>query len=337
MSDLIQIEQLHPEKINVLQVFTPEGVDPILKAINDEVKKFTPDMTTKKGREEIASMAYKVAKSKTYLDDLGKKLVAEWKEKSKIVDESRKKIRDTLDSLKDEVRKPLTEWEDREAARIKKYSDAILALKNAPDLVFITSDQIREKLADIEITQVDESWGEFEAIGKEAKEKALVGLKDRLTVFTLREAEQAELKKLREEAAERERADREKKIAEDAATKARLEAEQKAKAEADRIEREKQEAILSQKAAEERVRFLEREKIEAERKAVEEERIRVEQIKQKEIEAQKLRDADVEHRRSINKAAVEALAKEAGVTEDQAKLIVILIAQGKVPSVSIRY
>ena len=52
------------------------------------------------------------------MDSAGKKLVADWKEKAKKVDESRKIARDFLDNLRDEVRRPLTEWEEAEEKRI---------------------------------------------------------------------------------------------------------------------------------------------------------------------------------------------------------------------------
>jgi len=109
-----------PEKINALEIYSEPGkVDPILEEITRKAKDFVPDTSTAKGRAEIKSMAYKVTQSKTYLDDLGKQLVADWKEKAKAVDVSRKKIRDTLDDLKNEVRKPLTDWE-AEQERIKE-------------------------------------------------------------------------------------------------------------------------------------------------------------------------------------------------------------------------
>ncbi|OCS62006.1 hypothetical protein BBZ50_02590 [Escherichia coli] len=50
---------------------------------------FVPDITTAKGRKEIASLAYKVAQTKTYLDGLGKDLVAELKEIPKLIDANR--------------------------------------------------------------------------------------------------------------------------------------------------------------------------------------------------------------------------------------------------------
>jgi flagellar motility protein MotE (MotC chaperone) len=56
-------------------------------------------------------MAHKVARSKTYIDNAGKDLVAELKALPKQIDESRRVVRERLDALKDEVRRPLTEWE----------------------------------------------------------------------------------------------------------------------------------------------------------------------------------------------------------------------------------
>lgn len=63
-------------------------------------------------------MAHKVARSKTYIDNAGKDLVAELKALPKQIDESRRVVRERLDALKDEVRRPLTEWE-AEQDRIK--------------------------------------------------------------------------------------------------------------------------------------------------------------------------------------------------------------------------
>lgn len=59
-----------------------------------------------------------MARSKTYIDNAGKDLVAELKALPKQIDESRRVVRERLDALKDEVRRPLTEWE-AEQERIK--------------------------------------------------------------------------------------------------------------------------------------------------------------------------------------------------------------------------
>ena len=69
------------EKNNAMAVFTNnDQLDPLIEAIEKEARSLVPDVTTKKGRDAIASMAHKVARSKTYIDNAGKDLVAElWK------------------------------------------------------------------------------------------------------------------------------------------------------------------------------------------------------------------------------------------------------------------
>lgn len=113
-------------KESALQVFTqPDGLAPYLAAIRAEVATLVPDTSSKKGRDAIASMAYKVAKVKAALDDYGKNLAAEYKDVPKKIDANRKAMRDDLDSLKDETRKPLTDWEEAEQTRIDAHKSAI--------------------------------------------------------------------------------------------------------------------------------------------------------------------------------------------------------------------
>ena len=115
VTDLVVIE-----KQNAMAVFTTkEQLDPIIEAIEKEARSLVPDVSTRKGRDAIASMAHKVARSKTYIDNAGKDLVAELKALPKQIDESRRIVRERLDALKDEVRRPLTEWE-AEQERIKR-------------------------------------------------------------------------------------------------------------------------------------------------------------------------------------------------------------------------
>ena len=110
ITDLVVIE-----KTNALAVFTSqEQLDPLIEAIEKEARSLVPDLSTKKGRDAIASMAHKVARSKTYIDNAGKDLVAELKALPKQIDESRRLVRERLDALKDEVRRPLTEWEAKQ-------------------------------------------------------------------------------------------------------------------------------------------------------------------------------------------------------------------------------
>lgn len=117
MSEIMDLVVI--EKKNAMAVFTNnDQLDPLIEAIEKEARSLVPDVTTKKGRDAIASMAHKVARSITYIDNAGKDLVAELKALPKQIDESRRVVRERLDALKDEVRRPLTEWE-AEQDRIK--------------------------------------------------------------------------------------------------------------------------------------------------------------------------------------------------------------------------
>ena len=112
------------------EVFAPERVQKILAQIEARAKAEIPDLSTAKGRAAIASLAHKVARSKTFLDDLGKDLVAEWKKQAADVDVLRKTIRDSLDALKVEVRAPLDQWEEAEKERKRRIDAALLHLSN---------------------------------------------------------------------------------------------------------------------------------------------------------------------------------------------------------------
>lgn len=56
VTDLVVIE-----KQNAMAVFTTkEQLDPIIEAIEKEARSLVPDVSTRKGRDAIASMAHKV-------------------------------------------------------------------------------------------------------------------------------------------------------------------------------------------------------------------------------------------------------------------------------------
>src|ERR1700722_6819633 len=110
-----------PTPQNALVVFTSDGgkdLDPLLAEIRSHIDAFVaPSVDTKKGRDEIASFAFKVIKSKTALEKVGKTLAAEAKLIPGKIDASRRKIEKTLDAWAAEVRAPLTAWEVAEDAR----------------------------------------------------------------------------------------------------------------------------------------------------------------------------------------------------------------------------
>jgi hypothetical protein len=342
------------EPTTALAVFTnAEKVDPILAAIRKIVAEFQPDTTTAKGRKEIASIANKVARSKTYLDDIGKKLTDEYKEIPKKIDANRKRIRDELDALKVEVRKPLTEWENAEAARVQGIKDRISAIYMHGAQ---TQDSVMVGLAikNVEAIAIDESWQEFAAEAAQVKDRVLADLRASLESCLKREAEQAELQRLREEKAKRDAEERDRRIAEAAAEKVRKEAEEaaacaaaeaerKAKAEREAAERRELELKLAAEKAErerlEAIERAEREKqaaVEAERRKQEEaERLRLAEEARERAEAER-RAADLANRETIHRAIMDALTRH-GIPNRYAADVVSLLATESVPFVTVEY
>lgn len=345
-----------PPKETALQVYTtPAGLDPYLAKIKDELDAFVPDVSTKKGRDAIASIAYRVAKGKTALDNIGKELVAELKDVPKKIDAERKRMRDLLDQWKDEVRAPLTAWEEAEAAREARHKAGIewfqLRAKEHHDL---DASELRATLAEVDARAVDEAWQEYEAEAHRAKARALEALTAALAAREKQEAEQAELAKLRAEAVAREQKEREERIAREAAERAQREAEAKAKAEREAAIKRKADAqaaaerrelelkLQAERAEREKAEAIQREqqaKAGAERQAAEavaaEQRRVAAQAAADAKEAER-RERDKAHKTAVNRAALDAFVT-GGMTEECAKLAVTLIAKKAIPAVSISY
>ncbi len=347
---------LVPPKETAIQVFqAANGLDPYLQQIRAEIDAFVPDVSTKKGRDAIASIAHKVARSKTALDNVGKELVAELKEIPKKIDAERKRMRDTLDAWKDEVRAPLNEWEQAEADRVARHTDRIDWLRNRDDQVAeLSAAEIQGRIADTEAVEVGPEWEEFEAEAHRVKAATLTTLQLALTKRQAYEAEQAELERLRAEAAQREQKEREERIAREAAEQAQREAEQRAQAEREAAVRREAEARAAAERRELELKLAaeraERERVEAQQRAEQAERdaeARAERAaaaeRQRQADEQarqeaeaRAREADIAHKTAVLTSIKEAFMS-AGVTEEQAKAIINMIRKGEVPSVSITY
>ena len=334
MSEIMDLVVI--EKSNAMAIFTSnDQLDPLIEAIEKEARSLVPDVSTKKGRDAIASMAHKVARSKTYIDNAGKDLVAELKALPKQIDESRRVARERLDALKDEVRRPLTEWE-AEQARIAE-----------------------EKAAEEERLRIEaEQKAALEALKKQIEtdhEMALLmnDAFDRDREEQRIQAEQAQRERderLKQEAAEQARRDAEDKHKAELEAAARREAEEKARAELaerqqieaeQRAAREKQEAD----ARAEREKF---EAVEAERRKAQEEADRIrretEQREQarlaeekRKADEQARREADVKHRKTVGTDIVKALQANTSLTRDQAIEVLTAIKDEKIPHTGISY
>lgn len=323
MSEITDLVVIEP--VNALAVFkSADQIEDILQKVEREVMSFVPDVTTAKGRKEIASLAYKVAQTKTYLDGLGKDLVAELKEIPKLIDSNRKTVRDRLDELKEKARQPLTDYE-AEQGRIKQEEEARIAAEA----------MAKQVEAHHEIALLMDR--EFDRLREEARIKAEQEQRDRE-------------EKLKREAAEAARLEAEKKAQEEREAAARRELELKMQveqAERARVEAEKR-AEREKKEAAERAEFEKQAAIEAEKRRAQEEadRIRREaEAKEAERIAEQQRIADEaaasaaneKHRKTIGAAVVKALTEHTSISREQAIEVLTALKNGLIPNSGIHY
>lgn len=347
---------------NLPLAFATKGkIEEMISRIEADVKSELHDVSTARGRKAIASLAYKVAQSKVALDNAGKKLTEDARAQIDAVNEERRKIKARLDALRDDVRKPLDDWEAKEAERVSALEarrDRLRDAQPADD----TSEAIEALMRRIEATAIDDSWQEFIGQAATIKDNRLSTLRASLDAAKRREFEAAELARLREEAAAREEADRARREAEeaeaarvaeeraeaeraariekekkDAAERAAIEAERRAKEEAAKAQKEAEDrAEAERKAAADREAELQRQ-IEHERAraeaAAQAERDRIAQERKASDDAKAKREADASHRNKIAGDIAAALRTMAGNASPE-NIAEALIA-GKIPHITV--
>ncbi|SED31672.1 hypothetical protein SAMN05216205_4891 [Pseudomonas mohnii] len=389
-----------PAKEVALAVFSaPNGLDPYLQSVREEIDKFNasaPDVKTKKGQAAYRSIAYDLATSKTKLDAMGKELVAELKDVPKKIDAERKRVRELLGAWQEEVRRPLTEWETAEANKKREIEAWVGELRLDPQIISTAdSEYLKISIGAFEGIVIDGDWlGEHEAEALRLKADTLAMLRTALEKRTKYEAEQAELVRLRAEAEAQAQRDREAQIAREAEERARREAEQRVQAERDATAKREAEAKAAADRRELELKFAAeqaeraaaqaaREKIESEQRAAQQkaddelrhqqaiaqaeadriaaeqraeqerinsearqaeaaERARLAEVARQNAAADEIlrqaaaREADKAHKMKINRAALDAFVA-GGMPEECAKQAVVLIAQRKIPAITIQY
>jgi colicin import membrane protein len=337
------------------------------EAMRAEVDAHVPDLTTEKGRKEIASLAYKVARTKTAIDEAGKKLNEEARARINAVDEARREIRKQLDELKDEVRRPLTEWEEAEDRRQQAAQQEVASIHTMQRVDFDdTADSVGDRLAALRAMTIDPDLHQAGTeLAEAARDAAIAKLADAHARLVREEEERAELARLRAEKEEREARERqereaaeakareeaaareaeERRLAAEKVEQERLErvareAEERAKAEAERKAQEEREA---ERRAHEEALAAERRRAEEAEAAAQAERDRLaaaeaerQRIADEEAAEQRRREADRAHRGRIMGEAKQAIMT-CGIDEPVAKAVVLAIAAGNVPHVSIKF
>ncbi|HDM8285442.1 TPA: hypothetical protein P0N72_001444 [Yersinia enterocolitica] len=328
------------EPKNALAVFTqPDHIESILQQVEKEVNSFVPDVSTKKGRDAIASLGLKVAKTKTYLDGLGKDLVTEYKEVPKKIDASRKTVRDRLDALKEKVLLPKLEFE-AEQERLKLEAERIAAeeaysamWQEAHDMDAIITIRIAEKSAAKKESDHEMALLMNDAFDRDAKAKAdeIERLRKAHEEFIAQQAAEKAKREVEEKAKrDIEAAEQRERDAKLAQERAEQKAEQDKKDAAAKAEREKQEAI----AAEQRKAQEEADRIKREVQQKEDARLAEEKRVADEAAA---RAANEAHRKTIGTAVVNGLIEHAALTREQAIATLKALINNQIPHTNIHY
>jgi colicin import membrane protein len=172
-------------------------IDTLTKAVRDEAAGLSVE--TKKGRDALVSLAYRVSQSKTALDKEGKALTEKQRAEIAAVNAGRKVADDRLTALRDEVRKPVTEWEANEVRRVANHIDSLTIF----NLDHVTSmdapHMIADRLALVEEAEIDEKWEEYEGVAAGMRLKAIAKFTDDLRTANKRVADAVELEAARQE------------------------------------------------------------------------------------------------------------------------------------------
>jgi len=280
-NQLIALEDISADKAPA--IFGHNKLAAYVALAREQAANEVPDLTTRKGRERIASLAAQVSRSKTAVEKPGRDYLRRIKEMPKAIEAELREFANSMDALRDEVRAPLTEWEAAEEARKAKHQGAIDQINLRLECRDLDSSELCQNIEWLETMAIDESWEEFESEALRAKDKALAALREALVARERYEAEQAELERLRAESAQREQKEREERIAREAAEQAQREAEQRAQAERDAAAKREADAKAAAERRELELKLqaeqAEREKLEAQRRAEQAERDAAERAK----------------------------------------------------------
>ena len=299
---------------------------PMLEQCKLIARDLVADATTEEGAKTRKALSRKLAVLKNAIEDEGKKVAAALKAKPKIIDATRKAVKDTLEMLQEEVMKPVKDIEDRKTE--------IIEISNLPaSAIGCDSYGIQDVINVLEGRAHDEAyWKESYAEAVAAINESRRQLNAMLETELKKEEQQREYERLKAEEAERNR-----KAAEEAA---------RAKAEAEEAKRKAEEAERARIAAEEAQKRAEAEALKA--KAEAENAKATVSVVQNGNAAQVVKDSQqtmskmlfpddkAMYRKMCKTEAKEDLMK-CDLTEDKARDVVLAILSGKIRHVAMMF
>lgn len=124
------IKELHSvssETIKQKLILKDEAnIDKAIDLIEKSVRENVPSIDTKEGREELRSLAFSVKRSRTAIEKAVKDIKSDLNKKGKEIAAKGKAAAERLDALHDEIRAPLTEYEENE----KRFFNNVARIAN---------------------------------------------------------------------------------------------------------------------------------------------------------------------------------------------------------------
>lgn len=323
-----------PEQNNLEAIFLDRNnFVPMLQQVKKIARGLIADPTTEEGAKQRKALSRKIGSLKTAIEDDGKKVAEALKAKPKLIDATRKEVKDTLEMLQDELLKPLKEIEARQ--------NEIIEISNLPaSAIGCDSFGIQDVINVLESKAKDEAyWKESYADAMAAVTEARRQLNAMLESALKAENDKRELERLKAEEEKRNR-----QLAEEAA-QAKAEAEE-ARRKAEEAKRAQEKAEADAKAAAEAEA---RAKADAERAKQQAEAARANAAINVQGDAQKaIKDAEKTksemlfpedqqtYKRTCNREALEDI-KACGIDEEKVKAIITAIVKGKVRHIVMMY
>ena len=197
---------LAPSRELVSNFPTAEQISELVALTRAEAKiaaaKF--DVNTATGRLNIISVSVTVRDKKVKLRKAADKSKVEHQDIIKEINEGKKTVEDELQEVQDEIRKPVTDWEDTERARV----DDLKYRLGEISVGYFSSDNSSTEISDyidgMTAIVIDDTWQEYQGEAAIQKDATLESLRNFLDLATRREAMEEELAERRAADAERE-------------------------------------------------------------------------------------------------------------------------------------
>lgn len=353
----LALSTITPEQYPALYV--SGGLDPYYQQIRNQVLSEVPDLSTKKGIARVKSLAAMVSSSKVAIEKPGREYLKQLKEMPKVIEAELRDWNQKMDALRDEVRQPVTELEEKEKVRVAALDqrlNEIHQIGSCAEFDVLPSETINAWIEKLDAIAIDATWDEYQDRASVAKEAAKVKLTSALQNRLTWEAQQAEIARLKAEREEKDRIQREQQIA----AQARHEAEQKAlreKLESEQRERAAKDALLKaeqdakdaqqrleqeRKDAAERAELATKRALELERQRQIDEQNRIAQEEEQRKAEAAAKAANIEHQKLINNEILDdmqayALSKGLEVSRDTLRVLLAGMVFGKVRHTQVKY